>query len=144
MFYELMQSVGKNAVSVMLPLLMSLFRKFDPGDQGYWTLAIDDSRTKRFGPCVEAAKIRHNPTPGPGDGDWLYGNTRVCLTMVLSHPVIGVISLPLLLRLYVRKVAIEALAKRYEWEFRTNMSLPWICAGRSCGRCVPSEATPDS
>lgn len=37
-------------------------------------MAIDDSPTKRFGPCVEAANIHHNPTPGPGDGtSWLIG-----------------------------------------------------------------------
>ena len=82
-FYELLQSIGRNAVSLMLPLLMSIFKKFDPGDQGYWTLAIDDSPTKRFGPCVEAANIHHNPTPGPGDGDWLYGHNWVCLAMDL-------------------------------------------------------------
>lgn len=122
-FYELLQSIGRNAVSLMLPLLMSIFKKFDPGDQGYWTLAIDDSPTKRFGPCVEAANIHHNPTPGPGDGDWLYGHNWVCLAMVLSHPVFGVIALPLLSRLYVRKVDIEALARRYEWEFRTKHEL---------------------
>jgi hypothetical protein len=36
--------------------------------------ALDDSPTKRYGRHVEGANIHHNPTPGPGDGEWLYGH----------------------------------------------------------------------
>ncbi|MEO9934456.1 hypothetical protein [Rhodopirellula bahusiensis] len=36
-FYVLLQSIGKDATSLMLPLLMFIFRKFDPGEEGYWT-----------------------------------------------------------------------------------------------------------
>jgi hypothetical protein len=122
-FYLLLQSVGKDAASLMLPILMFILRKFDPGEGGYWTVAIDDSPTKRFGPQVEAANIHHNPTSGPGDGDWLYGHNWVCLAIVLSHPLFGVIALPLLSRLYVRKMDIEALAARYDWKFRTKHQL---------------------
>jgi hypothetical protein len=122
-FYELLQSVGKGAASLMVPLLTLLLKKFDPGEAGYWTLAIDDSPTKRFGPCVEAANIHHNPTPGPGDGNWLYGHNWVCLAMVLSHPLFGVIALPLLSRLYVRQVDIEALQSRHDWGFCTKHAL---------------------
>ncbi len=122
-FYELLQSVGKNAASLMLPIVMVVFKKFDPGKQGYWTLAVDDSPTKRFGPCVEAANIHHNPTPGPGDGDWLYGHNWVCLAMLMTHPLFGIIALPLLSLLYVRKVDIAKLKTRYDWEFRTKHEL---------------------
>ncbi len=122
-FYELLQTIGKDAASLMLPMLMFLLKKFDPGKDGYWTLAIDDSPTKRFGPQVEAANIHHNPTPGPGDGEWLYGHNWVCVAMVLGHPLFGVIALPLLSRLYVRKVDIESLKARYNWEFRTKHQL---------------------
>lgn len=122
-FYELLQAVGKNAASLMLPLLSFILNKFDPGEQGHWTLAIDDSPTKRFGPCVEAANIHHNPTPGPGDGEWLYGHNWVCLAMALQHPMFGVIALPLLSLLYVRKVDIPALQARHDWEFRTKHEL---------------------
>ncbi|MEO1619312.1 MAG: transposase [Planctomycetota bacterium] len=122
-FYLLLQSVGKDTASLMLPILMFILRKFEPGEGGCWTLAIDDSPTKRFGPHVEAANIHHNPTPGPGDGDWLYGHNWVCLAMVLSHPIFGVIALPLLSRLYVRKIDIESLAARYGWEFSTKHQL---------------------
>ena len=122
-FYDLLASVGRDARSLMSPLLSLIFRRFDPGPHGYWTLAVDDSPTKRYGRHVEAANIHHNPTPGPGDGDWLYGHNWVCLAMVLSHPLFGVIALPLLSRLYVRKVDIETLKDRYEWEFRTKHEL---------------------
>lgn len=122
-FYDLLQSIGKNALSLMLPLLAFIFRKFDPGEHGYWTLVIDDSPTKRFGPYVEAANIHHNPTPSPGDGEWLYGHNWVCLAMVLSHPMFGMIAMPLLSHLYVRKVDVEALNARHGWEFRTKHQL---------------------
>ena len=122
-FYELLQSVGKNATSLTMPLVHRIMQRFDPGEDGYWTLAIDDSPTQRFGPCVEAANIHHNPTPGPGDGPWLYGHNWVCLAMLVRHRFFGVIALPLLSRLYVRKVDIPALKERYNWEFRTKHQL---------------------
>jgi hypothetical protein len=43
--------------------------------------------------------------------------------MVLSHPLFGVIALPLLSHLYVRKVDIEAMKDRYAWKFRTKHEL---------------------
>ena len=122
-FYELLQAVGKSAASLMLPLLILILKKFDPGAEGRWTLALDDTPTKRFGPCVEAANVHRNPTPGPADGKWLYGHNWVCLAMVLQHPIFGVIALPLLSLLYVRKIDIEVLRARYEWEFRTKHQL---------------------
>lgn len=122
-FYELLQSVGQNATSLMLPLLMSILKKFDPGEQSHWTLAIDDSPTKRFGPCVEAANVHHNPTPGPADGPWLYGHNWVCLAMLIGHPMFGIFALPVLSMLYVRKVDIGPLKQRYDWKFRTKHEL---------------------
>jgi hypothetical protein len=122
-FYDLIPSLGKKAPTLMLPILMFILKKFDPGEHGYWTLAVDDSPTKRFGRHVEAANIHHNPTPGPGDGDWLYGHNWVCLAMLMTHPVFGVIALPLLSFLYVRKADIATLKQRYTWEFRTKHQL---------------------
>ena len=31
-------------------------------------LALDDTPTPRYGPCVEGAGVHHNPTAGPADG----------------------------------------------------------------------------
>lgn len=56
--YELLHLVGKTAESLMLPLLMFILKKFDLGPEGYWTLAIDDSPTKRFGDGVDTMMRR--------------------------------------------------------------------------------------
>jgi len=122
-FYDLLASIGRDATSVMLPMLRFILTKFDPGEGGYWTLAVDDSPTKRFGPHVQAANIHHNPTPGPAGGEWLYGHNWVCFAMLLSHPLFGVMALPLLSRLYVRQVDIASLKEQYDWEFRTKHQL---------------------
>jgi len=122
-FYQCLQSVGKNAASLMLPLAQVIVRKFDPGEGGYWKIAIDDSPTRRYGPCVEAANVHHNPTPGPADGPWLYGHNWVCAALLMRHDLFGVIALPLLSRLYVRQADVAELRKRYEWEFRTKHQL---------------------
>jgi hypothetical protein len=39
----------------VLPLGSLISRRFDPGPDSYWTLAVDDSPTKRYGRHVEAA-----------------------------------------------------------------------------------------
>jgi hypothetical protein len=43
--------------------------------------------------------------------------------MLMSHPLFGIIALPLLSLLYVRKVDIEKLKQRYELVFRTKHEL---------------------
>jgi len=122
-FYECLQSVGKNATSLMLPLVIFIVRKFDPGAGGYWKMAVDDSPTKRFGRCVEAANVHHNPTPGPADGPWLYGHNWVCLALLIRHSLFGLVALPLLSRLYVREVDVPKLPKPYNWKFRPKPQL---------------------
>ncbi len=122
-FYEMLQTVGKAPATLMQPLLQIIHNKFNPIKDGFWTLIIDDSPTKRFGRCVEGANIHHNPTPGPGDGEWLYGHNWVCLAVALGHPLFGIVAVPLLSALYVRKVGVEALQARYGWKFRTKHEL---------------------
>jgi len=122
-FYELLRAVGKSTAAVMQPVAQVIVRRFDPGEGGYWTLALDDSPTRRHGPHVEAANIHHNPTPGPADGPWLYGHCWVCLAIVLRHWRFGVFALPLLSRLYVRMIDVKALKAKYQWKFRTKHQL---------------------
>jgi hypothetical protein len=50
--YELLQSMSKDAASLKLPILMFIFKKFESGKQGYWTMAIDDSPTKGIPICL--------------------------------------------------------------------------------------------
>lgn len=122
-FYDLLQTIGKKTTSLSLPLLSFILKKFDPGEGGCWTLVIDDSPTKRFGPHVEAANLHHNPTPGPGDSKWVYGHSWVCVALSMTHAIFGVIGLPLLSSLYVRKADIGGLQPHYPAEFRTKHDL---------------------
>lgn len=122
-FYDALVSIGKDISSLKLSLLMAIVARFDPGPDGYWTMAVDDSPTKRYGRKVEGANIHHNPTPGPADGEWLYGHNWVCLAMLMTHPLWGVIALPLLSKLYVRKCDVAALKAKYGWEFLTKHQL---------------------
>lgn len=122
-FYELLVSAGKVATSLALPLLRVIVERFDPGPDGYLTLAVDDSPTKRFGRHVQGANIHHHPTPGPVDSEWLYGHNWVCLAVLVTHRMWGVIALPLLSMLYVRQCDVAALNAKYGWEFQTKHEL---------------------
>jgi hypothetical protein len=122
-FYELLVSAGKVATSLALPLLREIVKRFEPGPDGYLTLAVDDSPTKRFGRHVEGANIHHHPTPGPVDSEWLYGHNWVCLAVLATHPLWGVIALPLLSMLYVRQCDVAALDAKYGWEFQSKHEL---------------------
>lgn len=122
-FYETLISIGKVVASLATPLLKIIVARFDPGPDGYWTMAIDDSPTKRFGRNVEGANIHHHPTPGPADGEWLYGHNWVCLAMLMLHPLWGVIAMPILSMLYVRQIDIAELNTKHAWEFQTKHQL---------------------
>lgn len=122
-FYDCLISVGRNTQSLALPLLITVLRKFDPGPDGHLTLAIDDSPTGRYGKHVEGAGVHHNPTPGPADGEWMYGHNWVSLCLLTKHSLWGVIALPLRSLLYVRAIDVPSLAAKHGWEFRTKHQL---------------------
>lgn len=120
-FYELLASVGRGTSSLMLPLVIRFVRHFDPGPSGRWKLALDDSPTQRYGRHVEGANVHHNPTPGPAHQTWLYGHNWVCLAFLLTHPLWGVLALPVLSMLYVRQEDVAKLRARYgKWKFQTK------------------------
>jgi DDE superfamily endonuclease len=85
--------------------------------------ALDDTPTKRYGPCVEGAGLHHNPTPGPAGPKFVYGHVWVTLAWVVPHRLWGAIALPLLARLYVRQKDIGPLRQWYGWPFRTKLEL---------------------
>ena len=62
--------------------------------------------------------------------------------MVPSHPLFGVIALPLLSRLYVRQVDVNKLKQRCDWDFRTKhqLALEWIRQVFDTLRAVGSKA----
>jgi hypothetical protein len=47
-FYNLLVSIGRNTTPLAFPLLSTIVGRFDPGEGMYWTLALDDSPTKRY------------------------------------------------------------------------------------------------
>jgi hypothetical protein len=123
-FYELLASLGRGTSSLMVPLVGCLVRRFDPGPDGRWKLALDDSPTPRYGRHVEGANVHHNPTPGPAQQTWLYGHNWVCLAFLLTHPLWGVLALPVLSMLYVRREDVAKLRARHgTWKFQTKHEL---------------------
>jgi hypothetical protein len=100
----------------LLPLMRAL-----PGDR--LLLAIDDTPTARYGPCVQGAGVHHNPTPGPAGEKFVYGHVWVTLAWLAHHPAWGTLALPLRALLYVRAKDVPALSKHYPWTFRTKLEL---------------------
>jgi hypothetical protein len=86
-------------------------------------VAIDDTPTKRYGPCVEGAGIHHNPTPGPAGAKHLYGHNWVSLAALAKHPTRGTIALPLLASLYVREIDVPKVPPEYAWKFHTKLEM---------------------
>jgi DDE superfamily endonuclease len=86
-------------------------------------VAVDDTPTARYGPCVEGAGKHHNPTPGPAGEKFLYGHVWVTLAALAEHPTRGTIALPLLGSLYVRAKDVPDLPPERHWQFRTKLEL---------------------
>jgi hypothetical protein len=122
-FYDFLTSVGRNSGKLATALLGLVVLKFAPRLGDRILLGLDDTPTQRYGRHVEGAGVHHNPTPGPADGQWLYGHNWVALGWLARHPAWGVIALPLRSLLYVRQVDVPKLAEKYGWEFRTKHQL---------------------
>ncbi len=122
-FYDCLISVGRTSGKLATAVLGLVVQKFAPRFGDRILLAIDDSPTSRYGKHVEGAGVHHNPTPGPADGEWLYGHNWVALAWLAKHPMWGVIALPLRSMLYVREVGVPMLAEKYDWQFRTKHEL---------------------
>lgn len=129
-FYDCLISVGRTSEKLATVVLGLVVHKFAPGLGDRITVGLDDSPTSRYGKHVEGAGVHHHPTPGPADGEWLFGHrptlrvgARVSLAWLATHPWWGVIALPLRSMLYVRAVDVPKLAGKYDWEFRTKHEL---------------------
>lgn len=86
-------------------------------------LGIDDTPTPRYGPHVQGAGLHHNPCPGPAHTPFVYGHVWVVLGLLAAHPLWGVIALPLLARLYVRRADLAGIDEKHRPEFRTKLEL---------------------
>jgi hypothetical protein len=119
LYYYFLGSLGRNVKSVARVLFGIGVRVIAPGDR--LLLALDDTPTKRYGPCVEGAGIHHNPTPGPAEQKFLYGHVWVTLSWVVRHRLWGTIGLPLLAVLYVRQKNLKSIPPWYKVKFQTKL-----------------------
>lgn len=123
-FYDCLIWIGSNSAKLATAVLGLVVQKLAPGPSERILLGMDDSPTARYGRHVEGAGVHHNPTPGPADGEWLYGHNWVSLAWLATHPLWGVIALPLWSLMYVREVDVPKLAAKYgNWKFRTKHEL---------------------
>jgi hypothetical protein len=87
------------------------------------TFALDDTPTERYGRHVQGAGVHHNPCPGPAGAPFVYGHVWVVLGLLAGHPLWGVIALPLLARLYVRRKDLPRIDPTHRPAFRTKLEL---------------------
>jgi hypothetical protein len=132
--YIAVAAAGKRADSIAARLALEVVKPLVKGT-GRLTLALDDTPTKRYGPHVQGAGVHHNPTPGPAGSPYVYGHVFVVLGLLVTHPAWGVIALPLLARLYVRKKDLPGIDPKHRPAFRTKLELavellrwarPWL------------------
>ena len=90
---------------------------------GRLTVAIDDTPTARYGPCVESAGIHHNPSPGPAGAKYVYGHVWGTLAALAKHPDWGTRALPWQAQLYIRQADQENLPRERPRPFRTKLEL---------------------
>jgi hypothetical protein len=118
--YLAVAAAGRKADSIAVRLLNEVVAPLGTG-AGRLTLAIDDTPTRRYGPYVQAAGVHHNPTPGPAGSRHVYGHVFVVLALLVEHRSWGVIALPLLSRLYVRRKDLPTIDPKHRPEFRTKL-----------------------
>jgi hypothetical protein len=90
---------------------------------GRLRVAIDDTPTPRYGPCVEGCGVHHNPSPGPAGERFVYGHVWVTLAALARHPDRGTIALPLQSQLYARRADLGKLPPERPRPFRTKLEL---------------------
>jgi hypothetical protein len=120
--YDVLGAVGRRAGMLGTSLLRATGRVSGAAG-GRAVFALDDTVTKRYGPCVEGAGVHRNPTPGPAAQAWVYGHVWVTLARVVRHPLWGAIGLPVRAALYVRQKDVGTIPPEYRWPFRTKLEL---------------------
>jgi len=130
--YTLLGTLGRARIASFAGIVFSRLRRaIDPGP--FWLLALDDSPTQRYGPCVEGAGIHHNPTPGPTHQPFLYGHLWVTLAWVVRHPLWHTVALPLVADLYIRQADLPAIDVDRRPAFVTKLEqaaaqITWVAA----------------
>src|SRR5258708_34541603 len=117
--YRDVAAAGRNHHNSATSILSAVERLLAPQDD--LIVALDDTPTPRWGPCVEGAGIHHNPNPGPAGEKYLYGHVWVTLAALMDHPEQGVRALPLRAELYVRLKDITATLRAQAISFATKL-----------------------
>src|SRR5205085_9064763 len=90
---NLLGTLGKSKVPTCAGLLFrDLCGSIGPGPR--WLLALDDTPTQPYGPCIEGAGLHHNPTPGPAQQEFFYGHIWVTTAWIVRHPQWDTLALP--------------------------------------------------
>jgi DDE superfamily endonuclease len=122
--YNALGAAGRRCPQIATRLLCAVLKpliRLVRGDR--LLFAIDDTPSKRYGPCIQGAGIHHNPTPGPAGAKHCYGHIWVTLAWLAQHPLFGVLALPLQALLYVRAKDVPELNKACPWTFKTKLVL---------------------
>jgi len=120
-YYYFLSALGRKTNLVASALLVLLLKHLPLPDR--LLAVIDDTPTKRYGPCVEGADIHRNPTPGPANLKYVYGHIWVTLSLAVHHPVFGPLALPLMAMLYVRQRTMAKIPPCRNWVFATKLVL---------------------
>lgn len=120
--YDTVSAAGRRADGIAGRLTHEVVKPL-VADAPQVVLALDDTPTPRYGPKVQGAGVHHNPTPGPAGGPFVYGHVWVVLGLLAAHPAWGVIALPLLARLYIRRKDLPAIDKRHRPAFATKLEM---------------------
>lgn len=118
--YAAAAAVGRRTERVATCLLLELIKPLVAAMPRV-VLGLDDTPTERYGPKVQGAGVHHNPTPGPAGSPFLYGHVWVVLGLLVTHPLGGVVALPLLARLYIRRKNLEAVPAKHRPMFATKL-----------------------
>lgn len=120
--YTTVAAAGKRSQRVATRLAYEVLEPLVSG-RSRLVLAIDDTPTPRYGPLVEGAGVHHNPASGPAKSPFVYGHVWVVIGVLAVHPLWGVIALPPLARLYVRRKNLAGIAKPHRPAFATKLEL---------------------
>jgi DDE superfamily endonuclease len=130
--YAAVCAVGRHTTDMALSTLHTVRPLLGPRRL---TVALDDTPTARYGPCVEGCGLHHNPSPGPAGEKYVYGHVWVTLAALARHPDRGAVALPLQAQLYIRKADLGKLPPERPRPFRTKLELaaeqlrwlkPWV------------------
>ena len=110
--YTAVSAAGKKSEAIAAYLVTTVVRPL-LGRVERLTFALDDTPTERYGPHVQGAGVHHNPTPGPAGSPYVYGHVFVVLGLLVTHQAWGVIALPLLARLCVRKKDLPGIEAKH-------------------------------